>query len=150
MKTPEERFWSKVDKTSNPNGCWEWTASKYKDGYGRYWINNKTLRAHRYSYEIHNIPITNDLYVCHTCDNPACVNPAHLFLGTPKDNMDDKVSKGRCQDQKGLKNPFVKLSEADILDIRSRKLSSNQYIKKYGISQTHFYAIINRKTWTHI
>ena len=96
-----ERFLNKVDKTSNPNGCWEWTAFKNKDGYGRF----TKYMAHRWAAEhIGNMSL-NNLNVCHSCDNPGCVNPAHLFLGTHTDNMRDKVSKGRARtrNDKGVK-----------------------------------------------
>jgi len=144
--TNEERFWSKVNKIAN--GCWEWTASKNKWGYGKFWLNCKSTRAHRFSYELYNGPISNDLHVCHTCDNPACVRPDHLFLGTDKDNMEDKVKKGR--QTKGSTNGQAKLSEADILDIRSKQLSYKEYMKKYNISRSHIYDIWNCKRWTHI
>jgi hypothetical protein len=152
-KTTEERFWSKVDKTSNPNGCWEWTASKYKNGYGQFQSNCKRVSSHRYSYELHNGPITNGLYVCHHCDNKTCVNPNHLFLGTHEDNMADKVAKGR-QDKKSVnqrsKNGKSKLTEEQVLDIRSRQLSGGQYAKKYGVSRPLISQIWNRKWWKHI
>ena len=86
-----ERFLNKVDKTSNPNGCWEWTAFKNRNGYGRF----TKFMAHRWAAEhIGNMTLGN-MYVCHKCDNPSCVNPAHLFLGTHTDNMRDKMAKGR-------------------------------------------------------
>ena len=88
---PTTRFWSYVEKTDT---CWNWKGPK-SGGYGVLWIKEVPVRAHRYSYELHKEQIPAGILVCHRCDNPACVNPDHLFLGSQQDNMDDKVAKGR-------------------------------------------------------
>lgn len=88
------RFWSKVD-IKNAWECWEWLGSKNKRGYGYFSIKRKPLYAHRYSWIIHNDIIPYKNFICHKCDNPSCVNPSHLFSGTPKDNVMDCVKKGR-------------------------------------------------------
>ena len=88
----EKRFWSKVNKGRS---CWEWTAGKAGKGYGIFWLDGKHCYAHRVSYEIEVGPIPEDMCVCHTCDNPGCVRPGHLFLGTHKDNQIDCSNKGR-------------------------------------------------------
>jgi hypothetical protein len=123
MKTLEERFFSKVNKIEN--GCWEWITGKSRDGYGVFSYNNKDFRAHRLSYELHFGNIENGLCVCHKCDNPSCVNPEHLFLGSHKQNMEDKANKGRTYNgnQKGSHNPGSKLSDVDVIEIK-RLLSS--------------------------
>jgi hypothetical protein len=88
------------------NGCWEWKNYCNKDGYGRVRYNGKKHLAHRVSYEIFKKPFNKSLLVCHTCDNPSCINPEHLFLGTHQDNVSDCKNKGRHKGH--LNSPFVK------------------------------------------
>lgn len=114
----KKRFFTKVNKTAS---CWLWTARLYKDGYGVFEVTTayketKKVRAHRYSYELHKGPIPPGMLVCHTCDNPLCVNPDHLWLGTNKDNSDDKIRKGR--QARGSQIAVSKLTEEGVVEMR--------------------------------
>jgi hypothetical protein len=99
-----DRFFNKVNKT---NSCWNWTHSTNKFGHGMFSFQGKTLGAHRFSFELHKGPIPSDLFVCHSCDNPACVNPSHLWLGTAKDNVQDMISKNRYNNGGGNRNKRI-------------------------------------------
>jgi len=151
MKTKDiERFKSKYQE--QPNGCWEWmTKSKTHDGYGVMIVDGVMRSGHRLSYELFKGLIPEGLLVCHTCDNPSCVNPSHLFLGTAQDNMTDKVNKGRSP--KGEKNASAKLTEEQI---RSIKIELNDGGKvthiaiKYGMSHGQVSKIKSGKKWGHI
>jgi hypothetical protein len=103
--TTMERFFDKIEKTDS---CWLWTASSRGKGYGAFKLNGKTVEAHRMSYELHKGEIPEGLYVCHTCDNRKCVNPDHLFLGTPKDNWQDGFDKNRIKLPGGVHNEKLK------------------------------------------
>lgn len=145
--TPEflSRFWEKVAKTDDPDACWNWTASHTR-GYGYVGLNGISLKAHRVSYEIHNGEIPKGLCVLHKCDNPSCVNPSHLFLGTQADNMRDMKQKGRKKRNalKGQNNKGCfqreqrywrrKLSDADVAEIR--RLYSLGGISQRSLAQT--------------
>lgn len=147
-----DRFWKKVDKNGN---CWEWVAARNSEGYGSFGINGKTQLTHRVSWVLSNGPIPDGLLVCHHCDNPSCVNPGHLFLGTDKDNIQDALKKGRLnyQERRGEKHGQSKLTEKQVLEIRDEYSRGNSSLflgEKYNVHSTTILRIIHREYWTHI
>lgn len=139
--------------TESPNGCWIFNGSKDRDGYGVFGKLGKQIRAHRASYEFHIGNIDNGLIVCHKCDNPSCINPDHLFLGTHKDNSQDMSFKNRCRDQKGSKHNMAKLDEQDIhiiRQMRSMGATLDFIAKQFDISFQHAGSICKRVNWAHI
>lgn len=152
--TIEERFWSKVDRRS-PTECWEWQAGRHdKMGYGAFLIGRRSCLSHRVAYQLTNGDIPKGLYVLHSCDNPPCCNPAHLFLGTYQDNNRDKARKGRANPPFGEREPNHKLTEADVRQIRQRYAAGNvrqrDIAADYGISQRLVSLIVRREAWRHI
>jgi hypothetical protein len=144
------RFFSKVEKTDS---CWIWKAKARCNGYGLFKINQRNIPAHRISYQIHNGDFDFNLHVLHKCDIRNCVNPDHLFLGTNKDNVDDKVSKDR--QAKGSDNGNSILSENDVIEIKELlKYKYYGYIrhmmKKYNVSERCILDIKSGRTWKHI
>lgn len=132
------------------NDCWEWNSRKDKNGYGVFTLNKKPVKAHRYSYELYNGPIINSLHVLHKCDNPSCINPAHLFLGTAADNAKDRNNKGRTKGAAGELNSHSKISSLDVLFIRSSTDSNTVLSKKFNIHRNTVYKIRSNKSWKHI
>jgi len=145
------RFWKYVDKTSNPNGCWEWTSSIEKTGYGRFWYK-KCITVHRFSFELHKGNIPQGMIVCHACDNRKCVNPDHLWLGTYSDNSNDCVNKNRHarKGPRGETQGQSKLTIVDIIDIRTKQMTSKEYAHKYNVHPVHIRNIWSKKLWKHI
>lgn len=146
-----ERFWEKVNKNA-PNGCWEWAGSRMRSGHGQIHIDGKSKLVHRFAWELNNGPIPDDLEVCHHCDNPCCVNPAHLFLGTQTDNMADMMSKVR--QARGARHSQAKLTEAQVVEIRRRYvrgvITYKMLAAEYGVGTETIALIIQRKNWAHI
>jgi HNH endonuclease len=147
----EKRFWSKVNK-KEPDDCWEWISYKFSNGYGAIKVDGQNVGAHRISYKL-NVGDPKDLHVCHKCDNPSCVNPKHLFLGTNLENTQDRNRKNRQAKPMGILHPNVKLSEQDIIDIREKinqGRTQRSIAKDYGISQQQVCAINTKKAWKHL
>ena len=119
-------------------------------GYGWFCFRQKTVRAHRASWELHNGPIPNGLHVLHKCDVRCCVNPDHLFLGTHLDNMRDRHLKGRSTGPKGSAAAKAKLSDADVVLIRSSKLPARELAESLGVNKSTIYSILNGRTWVHV
>lgn len=158
-----KRFWDKVDKHA-PNGCWEWTAANSggKRPYGQFFILNpdgsrQLYQAHRVSWLIQHgsIPSSN-IDLCHKCDNPKCVNPSHLFLGSRKENMEDCKRKGRNSPppvRRGERANSAKLTEKDVRYIRSRPKRYGLFTELAAVFDVDTRTIENiwyRRTWKHI
>lgn len=134
-------------------GCWIWTASKRgKGGYGGFGLSGKVIGAHRASYQIYVGPIPDGLDVCHKCDNRACVNPDHLFLGTNHENVIDRHSKGRSKlpNNKGTSNGMAKLTSDDVMRIRADKRLHYEIALDYGVSRQTIGDIKNHRRWGYL
>ena len=160
----DDRFWSKVTRSS-ASDCWEWRANKNNKGYGLFrpgGLAGKRL-AHRLAFEDLNGPIPNGALVCHKCDNPKCVNPNHLFLGTHKDNTADMIAKGRRvigfdpnnkpPHKQGSAHGNAKLTEAVVLDFyRQMALGKpvRQLARETGVDRRTLGRIRDKKSWKHV
>ena len=146
--TLEERFWAKVKKTSK---CWLWLSTVNDKGYGFIGFRKKLISAHRYSYSLHNGEIPSGMHVLHHCDNPSCVNPKHLWIGTNYDNVQDKMRKGRDYDKRNAKNPNAKLTLdlADEIRLLYEKggYTQPQLGRKYGVNRNVIGRIVNNQQW---
>ncbi len=146
-----ELFHEKYTKGASGE-CWEWTRGKDPKGYGRVKIRGYFFIASRLSFLIHNGYLPDDLLVCHSCDNPGCVNPDHLWLGTHKGNMQDMISKGRQRwvGQGGASNPRAVLGEPqakEVIDLIAAGLDNKTIAARYGVTHSSISNIRRGKTW---
>jgi len=159
-------FWARVDRGTTPDGCWLWRGNRDMKGYGRLYVDCRAIRAHRIAWTLTNGPIPDGLCVCHRCDNPPCVRPDHLFLGTSADNTRDASAKGRmatgernCMSRpeivvkiRGSNNHNARLTEDQVRLIRSRigRVGQRQLAREFGVSKGTIWWIASGRQWKHV
>lgn len=142
------RFLSKISK--DESGCHIWIGTKNKAGYGKMSRNGSKFYAHRFAWEMANGEIPHGLHVCHRCDNPSCVNPDHLFIGTVADNMRDRELKGRGNHPVGEKSSRAKLKPDDVLEIRRSSLTHRKLAEIYGVAHSTIFLARKGINWASI
>lgn len=145
-----ERFWAKVDRRGSDE-CWEWKAARDENGYGRFGVAEGDVRLpHRISYELSEGPIPKGLCVLHDCDNPPCVNPSHLHLGTRSDNHREMVERERLSH--GEDHPDSELTESEVVEIRERYVSEGvtqqELADEYGVIRQAVGRIVRGDNWS--
>jgi hypothetical protein len=151
-----DRFIGRLIRADDPGECWEWDGAK-RNGYGKLIVQHayvrKHISAHRLAWELFIGPIPTGFDVLHHCDNPACCNPAHLFVGTHADNMRDREAKGRHNAPRGSTHGRAKLTEEDVRLIRrlvANGAQQNVLAAHYGVTPTSLSLLVRRKTWRHV
>jgi len=144
VRTPEENFWEKVDKSKE---CWEWQAARDKDGYGFFHHHGKMGKAHRFSWEMHNGPIPEGLQVLHKCDNPRCIRPDHLFVGTNIENVADRTKKRRQPDGERHNEAKVTLKQVQEMRRNGKTGTYKSIGQRYGLSIAQTAKILNNQSW---
>lgn len=156
-QSDRDRFESKVIFPSNLDDCWEWNAFKTKKGYGYIMFRDLgNIRAHRFSYMLYVGDFDKKKFICHSCDNPSCVNPRHLFVGTPSENMTDKIKKGRAKlppVHKGINQHLAKMNPDNIKEIRKlfkEGLTQTELAKRYGLHVSTMNNICRNISWKEV
>ena len=159
-KSPEEQLNKLRDifdrEVIKQDDCWLWNGRINNQGYGIVWFGGQEGRhigAHRASWLLHRGEIPKNMFICHTCDNPICTNPDHLFIGDPLINSRDRANKGRNRDQLGAKNNMAKLNENKVIEIRKLlniHISITSIAKLYNVNWHTIKDIKSGKNWSHI
>lgn len=141
---------------SRESSCWNWTRAKNEWGYGHFTRDKKRMLAHRWVFAAMYGPIADGVIICHRCDNPACVNPAHLYEGTPKSNMEDMMARGRGKHWRrcGEQHPRSRLSASQVMEIADESrwgaMSQREVGEIYGVTQAAVSDIRTRRRWGHL
>ena len=154
------KFWARVKRRA-PSTCWKWPDSPTAAGYGRIWVYPRLLYAHRVAWMLAKGNIPLGMLVCHSCDVPPCVNPAHLFLGTPAENSADAAKKGRMRNKPcyGMQHKLAKLTETDVRNIRRlyrpsprtpSPFSGVALARRYRVAPSLIHRIITGQSWPHV
>jgi hypothetical protein len=151
QKTVEERFWEKVKKT---DGCWVWKGANFWGTYGHFWMDGKVQQAHRASWQIHFGPIPAGKDVLHQCDNPSCVRPEHLYLGTQFENAMDAERRGRARHPKGEDHGEAKLTADQVRSIRRLYYAGcgglTDLAKQFNVTKQNIRMIVLGRSWKHL
>lgn len=149
------KFRACIDRSGGPEACWPWIGKCQTGGYGRFEGGSKLKRrsclAHRLAWTLKNGPIPKGLNILHSCDNPPCCNPAHLFVGTHRDNMADMTAKGRSTH--GDRNGRARLTAAEVLEIRAAWAAGRnqcQIARSFGVTNSQVHLIVTGKSWGHL
>lgn len=148
-----QRFWQRVIKSQEPNGCWLWNGALFRDsGYGQFTLGNHPVRTHRLSWVIHFGPIPDGMCVLHRCDCRLCVRPDHIWLGTQRQNVDDMLAKGRSLI--GERNHKAKVTARQVIEIRSLfhsgSFTQQSLADQFGLKQPQISSIVLHKSWRHL
>lgn len=147
--SPKDRFEQCFDKQEN--GCWIWNKAVDTKNYGSFYFQGRLQTASRVSYILYIGLIPDNMCVCHQCDNPRCVNPKHLFLGTQHDNVQDMINKGRKNPAHGTKIYTAKLTETLVLSIFNQKEKrASDLALEYNVCENTIHRIWNKQTWKHL
>ncbi|HMN15178.1 MAG TPA: HNH endonuclease [Bellilinea sp.] len=153
LPTIDERFWSKV-KVGKPDECWFWIAGIKSTGRGNFSVGRRNIQAHRMAWLLTNGDIPEGMFLCHTCDNGLCVNPNHLYVGTPKENTADMINRNRKAVLVGEFSSRAKLTVSQVRQIRKMysagKKSQNAIAEVFGVSRSTIEAIILRRNWKSV
>jgi hypothetical protein len=167
QQSTADRFWSRVERRSLDE-CWPWKGSKSRGNRGRFCLDGRRTAAPRVAWELTRGPIPKGLCACHSCDNPNCVNPDHLWLGTYADNSRDAITKGRSgvwkmrarmrlkrldECARGEGHGCAKLKTSDVIEIRRRHTggeATRSLCIRFGVSSSTVLSIVNRETWSHV
>lgn len=160
MKSIETRFFENIEKIPF-HTCWEWIGNINSQGYGKLYIHDRKIAAHRIAWELKNGKIAkgsgyHGTCVLHKCDNRSCVNPDHLFLGTQEDNIQDMKAKKRCKSgsQPGEKSSSAKITNEDVIEIREKykqgNISQKELAKEFNLHQKTISNITLKQTWKHL